>query len=204
MANVIKRVADAHGLYRVIKDTDVSYYPSADWLHDPDLINVVSIPMRYWKVDADSVVEMSQAEKDLVDSNISDKENVSLAGTWYFEKNGTVKNKWLGFGAGKTSNTVPFIVPFPMVVTAITYSNSKNSTETDIEIYKDGSKVYTWEVRDKRHAWKTSGMHNLSFMPGDTFGIYLKDQGTDPKHVIVAVHYRVWSHQVGEGGSSTL
>lgn len=41
--------------------------PTATWLLDPDLSSVSSVPQIYWKVDGDSVVEMTASEKALKD-----------------------------------------------------------------------------------------------------------------------------------------
>ena len=38
----------------------------------------------------------------------------------------------------------------------------------------------------------------------DYIGVFLRDQGDDARNVIVTLHYTTWSHEVGEGGSSTL
>lgn len=204
MATVIKKTADQHGHYRIIRNVNLGDYPSADWLHDPDFSGVVGAPTKYWKVSGSSVVEMSQSEKDAVDDDANDIANVSVAGTLAFEKSGYCRNRWLGFGSSKSSNSIPYIAAHRMVITAITFSNATNSVETDIEIYRNGLKIHTWEVRNKRWAWKAQGLHTVTFDPGDKVGVYLRDKGTDPRHVIVTLHYTIWSQQVGEGGSSIL
>ena len=204
MATVIKKTADAHGQYRVINGINVSDYPSADWLHNPDFGVVANVPSIYWKYESNAVVEMTQPEKDAVDSAIVDSGNPILAGTLGFEKNNLCRNKWLGFGSSKSSNVIPYVSPCPMRITALTFANAINGADTDIEIYKNGTKIYTWEVLDKRWAWKTEGLHALTFETGDRIGIYLSDRGTDPRNVIVTLHYASWYHNVGEGGGTTL
>ena len=42
-------------------------YSSTDWIINPDLSSVQSVSQKYWKILGDTVVAMSQAEKDQVD-----------------------------------------------------------------------------------------------------------------------------------------
>lgn len=62
MATVINRT-DKSLLYFVNADA----YSSTDWIIDPDLSAVENIPQMYWKIDGDSVIEMSDSEKTAVD-----------------------------------------------------------------------------------------------------------------------------------------
>ena len=206
MATVIKKTPDQHGHYRVIYNVDLSNYPSANWLHDPDFSGVTGVLSRYWKVGGspEAVLEMTQGEKDAVDADGQDSANVPIAGTLAFEKNGKCKDKWLGFGAAKSSDLVPFVLPMPIKLSALSFTNMVDNVDTDVEIYRNGTKIYTWEIRDKRYAWKTQGMFTLTFDAGDRLGIFLKDQGDDPKQAIVVLHYTTLTHVVGEGWSSTL
>lgn len=43
-------------------------YSDVDWIINPDLSALASIPHKYWKVFGDNVVEMDQSEKDAVDA----------------------------------------------------------------------------------------------------------------------------------------
>ena len=63
MADVINRATLAQA-----SSVNTPDYPSVDWIHNPDLSAVAAVPKRYWKVVADAVVEMTQAEKDVVDA----------------------------------------------------------------------------------------------------------------------------------------
>lgn len=205
MATAIKKTPSTNGVYRFVYDIEAAAFSTADWEIDPDISGVASVPQRYWKYDGTSVVaEMSQGEKDTVDGFLLDQDNPVVAGTIGFEKNGWCRNKWLGFGIGKPSNVTPYVIPCPMNVTALTFVNNNNSVETDVEVYKNGVKIYTWEVRDSRWAWKTQGTRELIFEPGDRIGVFLRDRGTDPRNCIVTLHYTTWNHIVGEGSGSTL
>lgn len=53
--------------YQVIAVSDFGSYPTQDWVHDPDLSDIQDVDKIYWKVVGDTVVEMSQGEKDAVD-----------------------------------------------------------------------------------------------------------------------------------------
>jgi hypothetical protein len=64
MSNVINRTTLE---YKVSVDTPE--YPEEDWIINPDLSSVESIPKEYWKIVQDDVLEMDQAEKDQVDLN---------------------------------------------------------------------------------------------------------------------------------------
>lgn len=204
MSTVIKKTPNNHGQYRVIYEIELPNYPVDDWLHDPDFSTVTDVPQRYWKVDVSSVVEMDQAEKDAVDSSLHNKANLVGTGLFTFEKDNICRNAWLGLGPSKSSDTTPYIVPVPLKVTAVTFVNNVDGADTDVEIYKNGSLIHTWEIRDKRYAWKTVGLHVLEFLPGDYVGIYLKDRGTDPRNVIITLHYSSWTHEVGEGGAISI
>jgi len=43
-------------------------YPTDAWIYNPDLSAVEGVMPRYWKVNADDVFEMTQAEKEAVDA----------------------------------------------------------------------------------------------------------------------------------------
>lgn len=67
MARAIKRTAEADGTYTYFESVNTPDYPTGTWLIDPDLSGVSAVPQQYWKVVADTVVEMTQGEKDAVD-----------------------------------------------------------------------------------------------------------------------------------------
>ena len=47
------------------------YVGDPDVLIDPDVSEVISVPLRYWKRVGDTIVEMTQGEKDAVDAAIA-------------------------------------------------------------------------------------------------------------------------------------
>ena len=46
--------------------------PIANYIEEPDLSAVQGVPSRYWNIVGDAISEMSQAEKDAVDSQMDD------------------------------------------------------------------------------------------------------------------------------------
>ena len=62
MADVLNRWTKE--LRRSVNTPD---FPPADWIENPDLSAVANVPWRYWKIVGDSVVEMTDAEKAIVD-----------------------------------------------------------------------------------------------------------------------------------------
>lgn len=122
---------------------------------------------------------------------------------------GLTFNKWLSIGrtsASSTSDTVPAVIPFNSVLYSLTYINSTDDTGTDVEIYKNGVLLFTWQIRNKRRAYKTDGLTTITFLAGDYIGIYMKDVSgsTKPSDPLIYIHYSFTDGTFGEGGSSTL
>jgi hypothetical protein len=65
MANVLNKTS-----LQYLESVNTPDYPPADWMINPDLSAVAGVRQRYWKIVSGSVVEMSQAEKDAVDTAI--------------------------------------------------------------------------------------------------------------------------------------
>jgi len=123
-----------------------------------------------------------------------------------FVNQSSTKNKWLGYwGNSFTSSLIPGVLEYDCKLVGISFSNSRNNSDSDVEIYKNGTstKVYTWEVRDKRYAWKTSGI-DIAFTQGDRVAVYAKDQGTDPLDMVITMTFRITSENTGEGGASSI
>ena len=62
MASVINRTT-----LQFIPTVNTPDYSAVDWIINPDLSGVEGVPKYYWKIVGDYVVEMDQAEKDVVD-----------------------------------------------------------------------------------------------------------------------------------------
>jgi len=53
---------------QIINSANTPDYPVEDWIINPDLSDVSGIDEKYWKIVGDTVVEMNQSEKDVVDA----------------------------------------------------------------------------------------------------------------------------------------
>ena len=117
-------------------------------------------------------------------------------------------NKWLTINGtpGSTSDITPAVIPFNAVIFALAFTNTINSSGTDIEIYKNGTLLFTWEIRTKRYAYKTNGLSAATFSAGDTLSVYARDVSgsTDPDDPVIHIHYSFTDGTTGEGGSATL
>jgi hypothetical protein len=71
MSEVLHRTKLEH-----ITSVELGRYSITAWIHDPDLSAVDGVPKEYWKVVGDTVSEMSQAEKDVVDASGLDANKV--------------------------------------------------------------------------------------------------------------------------------
>lgn len=63
MSNVINRITKS-----LLLSVNTPDYPIEDWIINPDLSSLVDVSQKYWKIVGDTVVEMTQEEKDAVDA----------------------------------------------------------------------------------------------------------------------------------------
>jgi hypothetical protein len=163
--------------------------------------NLLQPVVRYIEVDGTLL-----AIEDLGDGQTRLKANLSstIQGrliSFSFKNSGNTSNKWVSFGASSaTSNSVPFVCPFNLVLCAITFSNEDDNESSDIEVYKNGSLLFTWEVRNKRTAYKSNFAQNFS--AGDRISIFMrKAQGKTPNNPVLEVILLISDNVVGEGGT---
>ena len=125
-----------------------------------------------------------------------------------FLNNGLTRNKWLALdGAMAQSDELPTITSFDSRLASITFINSNDNADTDLEFYTNGVWQYTWEIRNKRYAWKTSGLSGVVFTRGDRISVYAREAsgtGVNPSSVIVFVNVQTTNSAQGEGGGVTL
>lgn len=70
MADVIHRTdRDASGALLQLYSVNTPDYSVVNWIINPDLSALGSVPKYYWKTVGDTVVEMTQGEKDVVDAS---------------------------------------------------------------------------------------------------------------------------------------
>jgi len=128
--------------------------------------------------------------------NLESGEGIILPLTFNHES--TAKNKWLSHegDTGLSSDETPAIIPFSCKLVGMTFSNSKNSVETDVEVYQTPKNSSTrtldstWQIRASRSGYKTNVVETI-FEAGSKIGIYLRDKGTDPKRVVVILYVQI-------------
>jgi predicted SpoU family rRNA methylase len=124
-----------------------------------------------------------------------------------FESIGNTANKWLGYSnSAKSSQTIPLIVAGDTSLRGLTFSNADNNVDVDVQIYKNGSLVFTWLVRNKRTAFKIGISPAVSFLQGDRISVFLKKftGGTGdqtPQDPTIGVLNKVVQEQIAEGGT---
>ena len=115
---------------------------------------------------------------------------IGSGGNVMFFNDGGTENKWLQVyehhsqASGPFNPTpvdpddnkdiIPYIVPHHMSLVSLTYVNKKDRTETDIEIYRNGTLVYTWQIRDSRWRVKNTGLSALTFLPADKISVFAR------------------------------
>ena len=124
-----------------------------------------------------------------------------------FISSGNTSDKWLGIGNGSTaSNTLPLIMPQECELTALTFSNQDDNVDMDIQVFINGSLHYTWEMRNKRTAWKTDISGAGTIAQGARVSLFMKKftGGTDDQTAqdpVVAVFFVYTDDNDGEGGT---
>jgi hypothetical protein len=140
-----------------------------------------------------------------------DPTELDLGSSFEFTGNstGTTGNKWLGnTDNAHLTHYVPFICPYDATLIAATFSNSNDSSSIDIEIYKNGlvagNKIFTWQLRTKRWAYRTQNL-GITVSRGDRIAIYAKTViGTSPKDIVVKLLFKSTNNAPADTGSATL
>lgn len=125
MATVLHRATK-----ELIPSVSEPRYPTANWIHDPDLSAVTGIPSKYWKITGDIVAAMTEAEKDaepgLLDSFKAElgaqitaemKERIEANGYEYPAASGNIfdlgpedQTNLLGFDLKAALITYPYVI----------------------------------------------------------------------------------------------
>ena len=128
-----------------------------------------------------------------------------------FFNNGNTSNKWLALdGSFNASDTIPAIINFDSAFAAITYVNSNDNSDLDIEFYRNGTGpsdlLFTWQVRGARYAYKTNNLATITLNRGDTLHCFAKRVagGAAASSVIVTVLVQSVNSTVDEGYFPTL
>ncbi len=128
-----------------------------------------------------------------------------IGGTIVFLNDGSTGNKWLKISEGQaqTSDLAPVVMPFDSVIYALTFVNKIDSTDCDIEIYKNATLLFTWSIVTKRWAYKTDGLSAVTFSAGDRLSVFSSDTGQNPDDPLVTIHYSFLNGTEGNGGGAT-
>jgi hypothetical protein len=123
-----------------------------------------------------------------------------------FTSTGVTFNKWLNVGhPSVSSDEVPYTVAWDGEAIGMTYSNKNPDTDIDIEFYIDEVLTYTWEIRNKKHAYKVLESGIFSLDQGEMLSAFAKKvttgTGTNPADVYGEVIARSTSFNDGEGGA---
>lgn len=174
-----------------------------DFLEHPDTafnVRFLAVPERPNGFASKNVQEAIEEAKSAIEGKIS------VLPT--FLNNGLTSNKWLSLdGAMGPSDTLPAVTSYDSKIAGLTYINTNNDSDVDIEFYKNGTApgnlLFVWQIRDKRHAWKTNGLDSYTFMRGDRISCFAKAVvGVSARDVIVNVFVQSTNSLVGEGGGA--
>jgi len=117
---------------------------------------------------------------------------------------GAAKKTWLRMGLVMPSNMMPVIMTNDCVVTGFTYVCYTDNSDCDIEIYKNAVLEYTWEIRNKRLAYKSDELSAVTFTAGDRISVRLVSAGKSPYYPLFTFFYRYTTHATGEGGLASM
>lgn len=144
---------------------------------------------------ADNVQDAIEESQSLATGKIQD---------FSFYNNGNTRNKWLAYASSSSpSNEVPYTAPFSGFFEAITFTNEDDDTSTNIEIYKNGSLFFVWEIRNKRTAYNTNSANLPSgqILQGDRLSVFFRDQGENLNSPVVQLLIQIDPASENEGGT---
>lgn len=119
-----------------------------------------------------------------------------------FGDQGSFRNEWVELGIiGSRSDSVPNVIPFDCKLISMIFTNNNSSVDLDVELYKNGTSnnFFTWQIRNKKTAYKTNNLDSAVFAPGDTLSVYVRDRGTNANNGFLRFTFQVTSEVLGEG-----
>jgi hypothetical protein len=143
-----------------------------------------------------------------VQSAIEEMRTSAVGGTTIpisFSSTGNTANKWLGNTiSSNSSNQVPLVLINSSILCGITFSNADNNVDINVEIYTNGSLVYTWQIRNKRTAYIYGIVNNMN--QGDRVSVFMRQftggsgdaTAQDP---IISLYFRTLTDVSGSGGT---
>lgn len=129
----------------------------------------------------------------------------AVGGTIVFFSDGIGSNKWMKIveASGRTSDLTPHVFLFDAEIYGISFVNHLDSRSSDIELYKNGTLLFTWSIVTKRWAYKTNGLSSLTFSAGDRLSIFMSDTGSDANDPILTLYFSFLNATQGEGGAAS-
>ena len=103
---------------------------------------------------------------------------------------GTIGDTWLQVPAtGKGTDEAPYIMLFAATLVGLSWINTDDDTALDIEVYRNGVLVFTWEVRNARFARKSDNMGSVRFVAGDLLSVFGRTftTATRPKNLNITI-----------------
>ena len=119
-----------------------------------------------------------------------------------FSKLGVSKNSYLSLETnGLNSNETSGIIPFGCNLVAIVFTNTVALADVDVEIRRAAFNAGTTTDTPLTHQVRLARINakndlSISFASGDKIGIFMADQGTDPRDVAVTLYFKITNEAV--------
>jgi len=102
------------------------------------------------------------------------------------------------------SDGEPYECKFDLKVIGLSYMNKIDNSDADIKVYKNAVLLFTWNLIDARHAFKTDGLSSLTFVAGDLISVEGCPGTTVPNDVIFEMDMSYSAEVEQEVVSATL
>ena len=97
------------------------------------------------------------------------------------------------------SNKVFHIAPWKSQLVAVTFSNEDDGVDVTVKLYSAAevdtnqprTKIFEWILSNCRVARKTTFTSPVIVEAGDKLGVFLSDQGKNPKYPVVVFHWKI-------------
>ena len=116
---------------------------------------------------------------------------------------GVTFNRWLNVEhPNNSSNEVPFIMAFDGTAIAVTFSNDTDDTDIDVEFYVNTVLQFTWQIRNKRNAFKVLNAGLFTVSQGDRVAVFMKqvDPTANPRDPNIEMIIKNVVIDDGDGG----
>lgn len=181
MANVLNR-----NTLEFLRSVNTPDYDPEDWIINPDISNVENVPHRYWKLEGETPVKMSEAEKQAVDDTIVENmitsKRVSVGDTFevlFADDRNNIQNRWLGLTGNNNifSNETPAIVGWKSKLVSVDWSNNNDVVDFELQIHGgitgNSNLKYSSRIQSKI-AYIQNIEENVIFEAGEQLAAYVK------------------------------